>query len=267
MTASGPSARHAVGRHSYPLSSPGLGCLRPAGLALLVWLGATGGAIAGGTAKELWPEVDLWLRLTPAWRLSMFAALSSNKETDYREGSVLLQADYAWGKTGRLYSGRLFDQGRAEGMKAMLVRAGYLAGESLADDGEAYQERAMILEWHLRVPLKRRFLLSHRLRADLRWLDDNSEFSSRWRYRVMVEKEVDVGHSSLVPYGNVEAYYDTRYDTVNRVRLIGGTSASWSPRCALEGNITYQHDSESSVTNLYALNVILHVFFEKHQAQ
>ena len=27
--------------------------------------------------------------------------------------------------------------------------------------------------------------------------------------------------------------------------------------------MTYQHDSRSSVTNLYALNVILHVYFEK----
>jgi hypothetical protein len=26
-------------------------------------------------------------------------------------------------------------------------------------------------------------------------------------------------------------------------------------------NITYQYDSRSSVTNLYALNVILHLFF------
>jgi len=240
------------------------GCLRRVFLALSVWLAAVGGVVGDESSKELWPEVDLWLRLTPAWRLSTFASLSNNKETDYREGSVLLQADYAWGKPGRLYSGRLFDEGRAEGMKAMLARAGYLTGKSLADDGEAYRERAMILEWHLRVPLNGRVLLSHRLRADLRWLDD-AEFSSRWRYRVMVEKEVDVGHCSLVPYGNVEAFYDTRYDTVNRVRLIGGTSASWSPRYALEGNITYQHDSESSVTNLYALNVILHVFFEKHQ--
>jgi hypothetical protein len=249
------------------MSPSGLGYVRAAGLALLVWLGATGGAVAGETAKEFWPEVDLWLRLTPAWRLSMFASLSNNKETDYREGSVLLQADYAWGKTGRFYSGRLFDESRAEGMKAMLVRAGYLSGESLADNGEAYQERAMTLEWHVRNPLKGRVLLSHRLRADLRWLGDDADFSSRWRYRLMVEKEVDAGRCSLVPFGNVEAYYDTRYDTVNRVRLVGGTSASWSPRCALEGNITYQHDSESSVTNLYALNVIVHVFFARHQGK
>jgi hypothetical protein len=82
----------------------------------------------------------------------------------------------------------------------------------------------------------------------------------------MVEKEVAVGRGSLVPYVNVEPYYDSRYQTVNRVRLIGGASASWSPRWALEGNWTYQHDTRSSVTNLNALNLILHVYFETGRA-
>ena len=39
-----------------------------------------------------------------------------------------------------------------------------------------------------------------------------------------------------------------------------------APRYALEGNITYQHDSRSSVTNLFALDVILHVFFDTSRA-
>ena len=238
-------------------------CLRPVLLALLVSLGATGGAAGDESSTELWPEVDLWLRLSPSWRLSTFVAIASNIETEYREGNVILQADYAWGKPGRLYKGRLLDEGRAEDMKAMLLRGGYLGGKSLDDDGGEYEEKALLVEWHLRVPLKGRVLLSHRVRTDLRWLGDDSEFSTRWRYRVMVEKEVAHARSSLVPYGSAEAYYDSRYDTVNRVRLIGGTSVAWSPRFALEGNITYQHDSRSSVTSLYALNVILHVYFEK----
>jgi hypothetical protein len=104
--------------------------------------------------------------------------------------------------------------------------------------------------------------VSHRLRTDLRWLGDDYEFSTRLRYLLMVEKEFEVGRTSLVPYVNVEPYYDSRYGIVNRVRLIGGTSVAWSPRFALEGNITYQNDSRSSVTNLYALNVILHLYFD-----
>jgi hypothetical protein len=102
----------------------------------LVWLGATGGTVADESSKEFWPEVDLWLRLSPAWRLSMFAAISRNIETDYREGNLLLQADYAWGMTRLLSWRRLMDESRAQQMKARLVRWGYLGGRSLGDNGE-----------------------------------------------------------------------------------------------------------------------------------
>jgi len=231
-------------------------------LALAVLLGATAAA-AEETSWEFWPETDLWLRLSPAWRLSSFIALSNNIETKYREGSLILQADYGFGKKTLLYKTRLLDEGRAQNrMNTFLIRSGYLNGQSLDDRGETYRENTMLLEVHARTPLKRSVLLSSRLRADLRWLGDASEFSYRVRYRLMLEKEILAGGISIVPYANVEPYYDSRYEVVNRVRVIGGATVSWSSRFALEGNITYQHDSRSSVTNLYALNVILHVYFE-----
>jgi Protein of unknown function (DUF2490) len=237
--------------------------LLPVCLAILVWLGAAAVAVAGESSTEFWPEVDLWFRLTPSWRVSTLAALTRNLETDYREGSLVLQADYAWGKPGLLYKGRLLDESGAQSMKAMMARAGYLGATSLGDGGDAYREKTIFLEWHLRVPLKSQVLLSHRLRTDLRWLGDPPEFSERWRYRIMVEKEINAGRCSWVPYGSVEAFYDSRYDTINRLRSIAGTSVAWTPRIALEGNFTYQYDSEASVTNVYALNLILHVYFER----
>jgi len=235
-------------------------------LAILVWLRSTAGAVASESSTEFWPEVDLWFRLTPSWRVSTLAALTRNLETDYREGTLVLQADYAWGKPGLVYKGRLLDESRAQSMKAMMARAGYLGATSLGDGGDAYREKTIFLEWHLRVPLANQVLLSHRLRTDLRWLGDPSELSERWRYRIMVEKEINAGRCSWVPYGSAEAFYDSRYDTINRLRSIAGTSVAWTPRVALEGNFTYQHDSKSSVTNVYALNVILHVYFEKGRA-
>jgi hypothetical protein len=228
--------------------------------ALMIWLGATGTAFADEPSKEFWPEVDLWLRLTPAWRVSMFVPISRNIKTDYREWNLIMQADYAWARTKRLITMRLMDENLAMMMNTMMVRGGYLIGRSFDDHGHTYNEEMVFIELHQRIPFKGRVLLSHRLRTDLRWLGDDPEFSYRFRYRLMVEKEFDAGRFSLVPYVNVEPYYDSRYAIVNRVRLIGGTSVAWSLRYALEGNITYQYDSRSSVTNLYALNVILHVF-------
>jgi hypothetical protein len=255
-------ARLAATRVPCALSSPRLRPLRLFCLALTVWLGATGAAIAGDPSYELWPEVDLWWRLSPAWRLSTFVPLSNNLETDYREGSLILQADYSWGKESLPFKTRLMDENRAREMNNWMARGGYLHGRSLDDHGETYKENTTFLELHGRFPLKGDILVSHRLRADLRLLGDDYEFSTRLRYRLMAEKDFEIGHTSIVPYVSVEPYYDSRYGTVNRVRLIGGTSVAWSPRFALEGNITYQHDSRSSVTNLYALNVILHLYFD-----
>jgi len=162
----------------------------------------------------------------------------------------------------------MLDETRARQMRRFLVRGGYLTGRSLDDQDQAYREITALLELHFRTPFKHNVLVSHRLRSDLRWLgDDDPAFSSRLRYRLMVEKEYQAGRTSIVPYVNGEAYYDSRYDRVNRVRLIGGASVALTRLFALEANLTYQHDSRSSVKNLYVLNVILHLSFETARAR
>ena len=233
-------------------------------MAVVIWVAAAGAALADPPAKEFWPEIDTWLRLSPAWRLSLFVPITENLDTHYREGNFIPQVDYAFGNA--TYQRRLMDEDRARNMKLMLLRGGYLGGKSLDDNGEAYTEYTAFSELHLRLPLKGGFLLSHRLRTDLRWLGKEShDFSTRWRYRLMAEKEFTAGPVSLVPYMSVEPYYDSRYDTVNRIRVIAGSSVAWSSRTALEINSTYQHDSRSSTTEILALSVILHLFFDANR--
>jgi len=231
-------------------------------LCTAICLCSIGWAIGQETAKEFWPEIDLWYRLSPSWRLSMYVPLSKNIETKYREGSIVVQGDYAWGNKRVLNQRRLLDENKSQQMKACLSRGGYLAARSLDDKGDAYQENMMFFEEHFRTPFKAHLLVSHRLRSDFRWIGDENDFSFRVRYRLMVEREWTINKVSIVPFINIEPYYDSRYEIVNRVRYIGGTSIAWDPRIAIEGNFTYQHDTRSSVTDLYALNIILHVFFE-----
>jgi Protein of unknown function (DUF2490) len=231
-------------------------------MAVVVWAVAAGAALADPPTKEFWPEIDTWLRVSNAWRLSVFVPIAENLDTHYREGNLILQADYAWSESSR--NRRLIDEGRAQAMKLWLVRGGYLGGKSLDDHGAEYTEYTAFGELHLRLPLPHGVMWSHRLRSELRRLGSgDAEFSTRWRYRLMVEKELIAGRASFVPYVSVEPYYDSRYETVNRLRLIGGTSVVWSPRTAIETNVTYQHDSHSSTKELFALNVILHVFFDR----
>ena len=131
--------------------------------ALLIWLAAAGSARADPPSTEFWPEIHTWLRLSPAWRLSVFVPLAENLDTHYREGNLILQADYAWAKSNR--TRRLIDGNRAQNMQIWLLRGGYLGGKSLDDHGAEYTEYTAFAELHLRLPLPGGVLLSHRLRA------------------------------------------------------------------------------------------------------
>lgn len=212
---------------------------------------------------ELWPETDIWYRLNPSWRLSSFIPITKYHENDSRDLNIYLQVDYAWGNTKYAIFRRLMDQEREQILKNWMVRGGLMKGWSIGKDAGDYIEEMVFAEIHRRIPLKANILLSQRFRTDTRWLGEDNLFSYRFRYRVMVEKEFKSGKSSIVPYVNIEPYWDSRYDKIVKTRLIGGVTTTWRDQYAIEGNLTYQYDETYNTENLYALNVILHIFLEK----
>lgn len=236
-------------------------------LALLLMLSISNaiGIMAQTSSLEFWPETDIWYRVNPSWRLSSFIAVTKYFENNTRDLNATFLADYAFGRTKNPLFVRLQDELQAQSIKAWLVRGGYMKGLSLYDLGESYTENMGIAEVHKRIPLKGHSLLSSRLRSDLRWVGQEGDFSYRLRFRMMVEKEFKSDKKSFVPYISVEPFWDSRFDLINRVRAIGGTTFAWGERIALEGNFTYQYDSKTSITNVYAFNVILHVFIVRHR--
>ena len=213
---------------------------------------------------EFWPESDIWYRINPSWRISSFIAITKYHESSNRDLNISLQTDYAWGKTKYSIFRKLMDDIKAQQMNAFLIRIGFMEGLSLGENASDYTEDMLFAEFHNRQPLLilGEILFSQRLRTDLRWVGQDPEFSYRFRYRAMVEKEFAEGNFSVIPYVSTELFWDSRYSTVNRVRLIGGSTLAWGPLLAFEGNVTYQYDSHYTTQNLYALNLILHLFFE-----
>lgn len=234
-------------------------------LALLVILSFNFKGIAQNTSFEVWPETDIWYRINPSWRLSSFIAVTKYLESESRDLNISVQADYAWGKTKYSVFRKLMNDVKAQVMKAFLIRGGYMKGTSLSNNAGDYTEDMLFAEIHNRLPLLvlvGEILLSHRLRTDFRWVGEDPEFSYRFRYRAMVEKEYTDGNLSIIPYLNTELFWDSRYSTINRVRVAGGATLSWWEDLAVEGNVTYQYDSNYNSQNLYALNLILHVLLE-----
>lgn len=229
---------------------------------IFLCLGSVNICIGQNSSLELWPETDIWYRLNPSWRLSAFVPITKYNESNSRDLNVYLNVDYAWGKTRYTIYRRMVDQEREQIMKVWMGRAGVMKGWSIGETGD-YSEEMVFAELHRRVPLNGNILLSHRFRTDTRWLGEENNFSYRFRYRLMFEKEFRTGKSSIVPYINVEPYWDSRYSEVVKTRLIGGATLATGARFAIEGNLTYQYDETYATENLYAVNVILHFFFEK----
>ncbi len=219
-------------------------------------------SLAQDTSVEFWPEMDIWYRLNPAWRLSAFLPITKYHESTDRDFNIYLQVDYAWGKTRTPFFNRRMDENKQQQLQGWMLRGGYMGGWSLYDHGENYSEDMAFLEIHKRIPFKGEELFSNRIRVDTRWIGQESKFSYRIRYRMMIEKELTAGRTAIVPYVNVEPYWDSRYAKIIKTRAIGGAAVSWRPRFALEGNITYQYDESYDTKNLYAFNLILHLYFE-----
>jgi len=233
-----------------------------AGLGFFIWLATSLPLNAQKSSFELWPETDVWYKVTPGFRLSSFAAISRYFESDTRDFNLTFQADYAFGNSKRFFFTRLADQNSAQNLKVWLVRGGYMGGWSLYDNAVNYNEDMFFAELHRRILMKWLILFSQRVRFDNRWLGEDPIYSYRFRYRAMFEREFLKGKTSVIPYISAEPFWDSRYDKLNRVRIIGGSTVSWKQRFALEGNLTYQHFSKSSSPNIIALNAILHLYFQ-----
>lgn len=234
-------------------------------LLFILSISATPVCIAQNSSLEFWPETDIWYRLNSSWRLSSFVSITKYNESESRDLNAFFHLDYSWGHTQFPIYRRMVDQEKEQIIKAWMVRGGVIEGRNVGINSSYYAEDMFFLEIHRRIPIKGNILLSHRFRMDNRWLGEDNNFSYRFRYRLMIEKEFKKGNSSFVPYINIEPYWDSRYSKLTKTRTIAGVTTSWSPKYALEGNVTYQYDETYDTENLYALNIILHIFLEKNQ--
>ena len=236
--------------------------LKLVSILLFLSIGISNFCFSQNSTSEFWPEVDIWYRLDQNWRFSSFSSITKYNESKYRDMNISLNIDYSWGKTKNIIYRRLLDQERQQIMKALMVRGAYAKGWSIGNNKGNYKEDMIFGEIHHRIPLKGDILLSHRLRMDTRWMGDENDFSYRFRYRLMLEKEYKFEKYSFVPFLNFEPYWDSRYNKIIKYRFIGGVTTNLNEKFALEGNVNYQNNKNYDTENVYVLNVILHIFIQ-----
>jgi hypothetical protein len=192
---------------------------------------------------EAWPELDVWVQLSPDWKLFFPLAISRAREVDYTEALVGAHLD------------RRFN-------RHLSARVGYRFLWAVSEIGnpDAYVEHRLVAELTPKVYPGLGIVLLDRSRFDLRYFDD--ALSWRYRNRVRLERTFPFsGDRSLIPYAMVELGFDSRFDVFNRVRLQVGAEYQFSPTFMLDTYYVRQWDDYSSVPRLHVLGFAFNLMY------
>ena len=100
--------------------------------------------------------------------------------------------------------------------------------------------------------------LTDRNRGDLRFV--NGVFSPKYRNRLKLDREFQVGNFRLTPYADVEVFYDSRYHEFDEFRYEAGVEWLVARFLSLEAYYTRQRDTKSSPEFVNALGVKLEFY-------
>jgi len=98
-----------------------------------------------------------------------------------------------------------------------------------------------------------------RTRADLRWIGD--DYSTRYRFRLEANREFGVKDHPVLPYLNVEWFYDTRYSDWSRTLYQAGVEVTVNKVFRYELYLARQDDRLPEVKSLNALGVVAKFYF------
>lgn len=213
--------------------------------------------LADETQYELWPEANAYFKLSSQVRAYALAAglyapqsWTGDRAASLGELEIGAHLDVSLKPVFR----RTLRRANWERERYLWARVGYTRLSARAGAPESHENRG-ILELTGRFALPGEVWAVNRLRADLR--DKDGEFSTRYRFRLQLERETSVFGAVTVPYINVEPFYDSRHDAVIRWRYETGVEIVMSPHWRVEPHYLYQRDSRSEPKHTNAFGLVL----------
>jgi hypothetical protein len=230
------------------------------GLALLCACLALVGSAAADDPWELWPEAQAYVGLSSRTRVFLNAAYAKGKESDERSLDTAAYLDVSFLPVGPRRRRTLRTEDWQRG-RYLWARVGYdrifkaTEGEGSTSVAE---DRGVLSLWG-KVPLPGNVWLESRARVDLRWI--GAEYSTRYRLRVEATREFTVAGHAVVPYVNVEWFYDTRYDGWARTLYQAGPEVTVNEHLRFELFLAQQTDRLPGVSRLNAFGVVAKGYF------
>jgi hypothetical protein len=204
-------------------------------------------AITGARAQESSGEgsleIGLWKALSA--REMLYFPLSETRadETDHAQALAGVSYDRAIDST-------------------LSVRGGYRYIWELAppEGVRPYLEHQVVAELFARPWPGAKLEMVDRSRIELRWVDGDPSWRVRNRVRlgrVIPRRRV----VSIMPYGTLEGTYDSRYRSINRVRLSLGAATRFTRWIGVDVYAARQRDTRADAAKLAAAGATINVYF------
>ncbi len=205
--------------------------------------------------EQLLPEVDTYIRIHSNLRLFFLTQVSMENDaaTQAAIGPNLDIFVKPWFKLGRV-AGFQLDEAKS---RPLSFRVGY----NYIPSTDGPTENRILLEATGRAPLLIGSLVSNRLRVDLRFIE-GSGYSWRFRERLSVERNLELGSFKMTPYVRVEFFYDSRYSKWSTTSVTAGSTFPIRKHTELE--FYYQHDNNTGTSpnqQTNALGLVLSLYF------
>jgi len=217
-------------------------------VALSAWLALARTAHAADSS-EFWPEANAFLTLTPQTRVFLDAAYANGKESDHASLDLAAYLDISLKPIREKLQTEDWQQSRY-----LWARIGYdRIFNSTDGSGAEVVENRGIVSLYAKALLPAEVVAEGRVRADLRWIGD--DYSTRYRFRIEVNRQFTVLAHGVSPYFNVEWFYDTRYDGWARTLYQLGTEITVGPHFRFEVYLARQNDSLPTRSDLNAVGL------------
>lgn len=218
--------------------------------ALLIFGSALCGPGQAADSSELWPELSAFIGMTPSTRLYVDASYARSKESNVPSLDASAFVDLS-------IAPLLREQLRTEDWQRsrfLWTRVGYTRVFNSSDGSTVVAEDRVSAAVYAKTELPAEVWLEGRARVDLRWI--GGDFSTRERLRLEVNREFTVLEHTVVPYFQIEAFYDTRYHGWTRMLYQPGIEITFDPHFRLELYVARQTDLLPKEVYLNALGIV-----------
>jgi hypothetical protein len=200
--------------------------------------------------SEFWPELSAYVKLTPRTRLYLDASYARGRESDERSLDLSGAIDVSLEPLLREEL-RTQDWQRS---RFLWTRLGYTRVFKESDGSTSVAEDRLVAALYVKGELPAQVWIEGRLRADLRWI--GGDYSSRERFRLEINREFTVQEHAVVPYMQVEGFYDTRYDGLSRMLYQPGVEITFDPHFRLELYFARQDERLPTRESLNAFGLV-----------